>query len=996
MALSKGTLLGPYAILAPLGAGGMGEVYRARDTRLGRQVAVKVLPPELAGDADRLRRFEQEAQSVAALNHPNILTLYDVGTASGVSFLVTELLEGRSLRQLLSEERLSANKAIAIAAAMADGLAAAHARGVVHRDLKPENVFVTTDGQIKLLDFGLAKAAPVADASGAETQAATATAMILGTPGYMAPEQARAQTVDSRSDVFAFGAVLYEMLAGHQAFGGATPLDRISAVLRDPPPPIPSNAERPVPVALLRIVERCLEKSPSARFQSTPDLAFALKTVSTIEPAGVATAATPAPTARAAPSSRSTLLWSLTIAGILVVSGYVAWLQNQRAAVPPPSVSAPASAPPAASDTARQAVPSPSAGPPLVPAKPAPAAQAPVTLPVPPPSAPKAGPAPIVERRTMSLADAPLFAGGALPSAPLAISHDGTRVVYVGIEPAPAGRGPSTSLGSGPALYVRGIDDPRSTRLAGTEGATAPFFSPDDKSIGFVTDRVLKRIPAAGGPVVTIATAAGRIGGAGWGPDDRVVYGPPLFRVPASGGTPEDLRLRGAAPQVLPGGAMLFTAVGEGQPPRAAVRLADASVRDLVGNAANPRYVPSIPLGPGAPGFLVYAQGPTLFGAPFDASKLVVTGPAVALVQDLQSSPAGWSGFAVSANGTLAYVPGTERTNAAPFGRTFAWIDSRDGRETPWPVPPRWYAGVQLSPDNAAFLALLPAEPLGRPGRGGRGEGGGGRFARANAPGAASESGRRLVAVSMATGAMTVLTDASVAAFAWMPDSRRAIFAKMDGSLYLKRIDGGGEEQLRPVGSVFAGLDQIDVAPDGRTVIWSGRSGDATGSAPGVWTLTGLDPNAPAGGTNGRVDRLPAPPGVGVMTFPRISPDGKWLGHLMNRQGRTEVMVKPFGSPGAFQVATDANPVAPQWHGNQVVWQRNGQNGIEIMTADVPPPANRTGPPRLVYAPPAAGGVIAHAVAADGRRVAVSRGEGMPVRPEITLVFNILTALRRP
>ena len=282
MPLTAGTRLGPYEIAAALGAGGMGEVYRARDTRLDRDVAVKVLPQAIANDSGRLRRFEQEARAAAALNHPGILALYDVGCDGGTAFMVTELLEGRSLREVLRGGHLAVSRVVELAAQIADGLAATHALNLVHRDVKPENIFITSRGHAKILDFGLATstvrlAGPMDD--DAATRSATEPYTVLGTAGYTAPEQVRGQAVDHRADLFAFGAVLYEMVTGRRAFGGSTGLDRMTAVLHESPAPIVTGSDRPVPPALVWIVERCLEKVPASRFQSTSDLAFALRSV---------------------------------------------------------------------------------------------------------------------------------------------------------------------------------------------------------------------------------------------------------------------------------------------------------------------------------------------------------------------------------------------------------------------------------------------------------------------------------------------------------------------------------------------------------------------------------------------------------------------------------------------------------------------------------------------------------------------------------------------
>jgi Tol biopolymer transport system component len=285
MTLTSGTKLGPYEILSPLGAGGMGEVYRARDTRLGREVALKVLPESFSADADRLRRFEQEARSVAALNHPNILAIHDIGEQNGSPFIVSELLEGNSLRSELEPGPLRSRKASDYAAQIAQGLAAAHDKGIIHRDLKPENVFITRDGRVKILDFGLAKLAPMArgtknDSDGLTlTSSPTEAGMVMGTAGYMAPEQVRGSAVDSRTDIFAFGAVLYEMISGQRAFRRDTAAETMTAILKEDPPEL-NEMTHPVSPGLERIVRRCLEKQPEQRFQSAKDLAFALEALS--------------------------------------------------------------------------------------------------------------------------------------------------------------------------------------------------------------------------------------------------------------------------------------------------------------------------------------------------------------------------------------------------------------------------------------------------------------------------------------------------------------------------------------------------------------------------------------------------------------------------------------------------------------------------------------------------------------------------------------------
>jgi len=274
MPLTIGERLGPYEIHALIGKGGMGEVYRARDTRLDRTVAIKVLPPEFSAQEERLRRFEQEAQVLGALSHPNLLAIHDVGSQNGTHFLVSELLEGESLRERLQEGALPVRKAMDLGVQIAKGLAAAHEKGIVHRDVKPDNIFLTRDGRAKILDFGLAKQSGV-EGSGENatiTAVATQPGMVLGTAGYMSPEQVRGKPADARSDIFSFGAILYEMVAGLRAFHGGSSVETMNAILKEDPAPIPGN----VPPAIERVIRRCLEKAPEERFQSARDLAFAL------------------------------------------------------------------------------------------------------------------------------------------------------------------------------------------------------------------------------------------------------------------------------------------------------------------------------------------------------------------------------------------------------------------------------------------------------------------------------------------------------------------------------------------------------------------------------------------------------------------------------------------------------------------------------------------------------------------------------------------------
>src|SRR6266853_5419380 len=294
MALTSGTRLGPYDIQSLIGAGGMGEVYRARDARLDRIVAIKILPTSYSADAERLQRFVQEARAAAALNHPNILSIFDIGEERGAPYIVSELLEGQTLRERIRSGPLSSRKAIDYALQVARGLAAAHDRGIVHRDLKPENLFLTNDDRMKILDFGLAKLTRPETGAGAEAPTAqvnTEPGQIMGTVGYMSPEQVRGKAADHRSDIFSFGSILYEMLSGQPAFRGETSADTMSAILKEEPAEL-SETARNVPPALERMVRHCLEKSPAKRFQSAGDLAFDLEALTQTTSAQAAIAET--------------------------------------------------------------------------------------------------------------------------------------------------------------------------------------------------------------------------------------------------------------------------------------------------------------------------------------------------------------------------------------------------------------------------------------------------------------------------------------------------------------------------------------------------------------------------------------------------------------------------------------------------------------------------------------------------------------------------------
>jgi Tol biopolymer transport system component len=611
MTVSGGTTLGPYEIISPLGAGGMGEVYRARDARLGRDVAVKLLPASYANDADRLRRFEQEARATSALNHPNILTVFDLGTHDGAPYIVAELLEGRELRAHLDDGPLPVRRAADYARQVAQGLAAAHSKGVVHRDLKPENLFVTADGRVKILDFGLAKLRPQARVGGVDHDAPTQRPLtdpgvVMGTVGYMSPEQVRGAEADHRSDLFSFGAVLYEMLTGRRAFRRDTLAETMTAILKEEPAEL-SESNAKVSPQLVRIVERCLEKDPERRFQSAHDLAFALEALSGSSVGSNAPATmVGGPTVESPParsSWRAGLPWAVAVLGLLLAAVAFALPSLRRAPEGPRAV-----------------------------------------------------------RFSLALPEAvvPHFD---VETHSLAISPDGLRLAYVAFYEGQR------------VLWLRDLAELSARAMPGTEGATSPFWSPDGRHVAFFADGKLKRADVTGKTVQTVCGLSAATDATGtWGRDGTILYseefGGAVYRVPAGGGAAAlVLEPRGHARRwvhFLPDGRrFLFYRYDEGGN--------EAGV--YAGSLDSQEVTLVAPLAPARVqyvkgGYLLYPRERSLVAQPFDEKTLRLSGEPSVVVERLPYfDKTGWAEFSASETGALAYMTGLPKRRLAWLDR---------------------------------------------------------------------------------------------------------------------------------------------------------------------------------------------------------------------------------------------------------------------------------------------------------------------------------------
>jgi serine/threonine-protein kinase len=643
MPLKPGTRMGSYEVVSAIGVGGMGEVHRARDLALHRLVAIKTLPDIFVADAERAARFAREAHALAALNHPNIAQIYGlIGPTDGGPAIVMELVEGQDLAQRIALGAMPVDEALPIARQVADALCAAHEQGIVHRDLKPANIRVRSDGTVKVLDFGLAKAvAPVGQRFSAHagledcptmtTLPMTASAVILGTAAYMAPEQARGGEVDKRVDIWAFGCLLFEMVTGRRAFGGANAQETITAVLRDEPdwgllpPGLSASAER--------FLRRCFAKNPRERVQDAGDLRLALDGAFDVPSAGAGTF--PAAITSRPVRTRLGYVASVMLTASVLASAAVWWLR------PGPSLTE-------------------------------------------------------TRIRRFVISPEPASLQVATSNRDVAISPDGTLLAYMAKEGSVAALYVRRLDSLTPILLRR--SDRYFEPFFSHDSRWVAF---NDE-----TDLTLRKIPVTGGPPVAIAQINAEMLGASWRADDTIVYATQdgLWRVSAGGGTPESLLKRNSArgelslawPTVLPGSETILYAVRSGGRVEDwavhALDLGNGATKLVVRGGTNPLYSPT--------GHLLYTVEQVLHGIAFDTTRIETRGEAIPLVEGVLAKASGGSNVVLAADGTLAYVAGGDR-----FGmRDLMWLH-RDGRTEWLGLPPRPYGVARISPDGRRIAA---------------------------------------------------------------------------------------------------------------------------------------------------------------------------------------------------------------------------------------------------------------------------------------------------
>jgi len=867
MELAPHTRLGPYEILSPLGAGGMGEVYKARDTRLDRDVAIKVLPAELAHNTQFKLRFEREAKTISQLNHPHICTLHDIGDENGISFLVMELVDGTSLADLVAKGPMPAADVLRYGTQIAEALSRAHRSGIVHRDLKPGNVMITKGGA-KLLDFGLAKSSVVEinldDAT--QQKPLTTEGTILGTFQYMSPEQLEGQEADARTDIFAFGAVLYEMATGRRAFEGKTKTSLIAAIVKEQPRPI-AEVQPLTPPALQHVVDKCLAKDPDDRWQSALDVASELRWISTAgSQAGVAAPVTSARVRRARILNLAMVAgWAIAIAALV----FVVDLRSRL------------------------------------------------------------GEASRVTRMDLAEQAAAVF------DAPLAVSPDGLRVA---IDAPGTGR-----------LSIRDLSSGEVRQLAGTDGASYPFWAPDGHALGFFAGGKLKTVNADTGAIQTICDAPYGRGGA-WSPLGVIVFAPniatPLMQVGENGGTPVAVTKpehpesdTHRNPAFLPDGRhFLYCAAPANQNAGAGVLRAgsiDGSVdRKVLDYASNAAIVN---------GWLLTVRDRNLIAQRFDPEALAVEGKPVAIAQNVEWYPARWLATFAAGADTLVY-----RRAAQPHSHRLGL----EGGET--------RPGVI---GDEAFLAAPAASPDGRRAIVARFD--------------PTTVGSDLWMVDLGGGSFTRLTFASrgtmdETAF-FSPDGQRVALTMVDPDgawrSVIQPAGGGTQEALRSAEDASY-VEVSDWSRDGSTIL-IGRQLSLTGMDVEVVHLDGDRKAVPL--IHGPSDELAA----------TLSPDERWMAYQSNESGRHEIYVTNYPAATAKWQVSTAGGLGPAWSadGRQLYYLAGGRvvaaavRDGESFSADAAKPVEALGDQ-----------IQSFTVAQNGTIVALRETD--PGQPPLTIVRN--------
>ncbi len=851
MPLSAGDRLGPYKVSGELGAGGMGIVLRARDTKLDRDVALKVLPEAFTSDPDRLARFEREARVLASLNHPNIGAIHGFEESGETKALVLELVEGPTLADRIARGPMAIDDVLPIAKQIAEALEAAHEQGIIHRDLKPANIKVKADGTVKVLDFGLAKAFQP-EASGASaslsptislTAAATQMGMVIGTAAYMAPEQAKGQAIDKRADIWAYGAVVFEMLTGRKLFEASDASEMLASVLvKDPDI---SSLGGHIPAHIRSVVRQCLVKDPKERLRDIGDVRLAMSGVFEAPGAGP-------PVSTAIPPPR---FWQRPAAIALIALGAAA-AAFAVSILPGEDVGSP--------DVMRFAI-------------------------VPP------------ENATLDLAGR---------GHDLAISPDGTRIVYQSLSP-----------GGVLAFHLRPIDQLSGAPIRGTEGAATPFISPNGEWVGFMPSRgsrALLKVSIFGGPAVTLTEMPNAIVGASWGTDERIIFGSSgdaLYRVAAGGGEAEPLTTPDAEqgelshfwPAIIPGAnAVLFliahgNALTDGQV--AVLDLDTLEIKRLGVSGVNPHYVYTR--------HLVYAiDDGSVRAVPFDATALEVTGSPVPLVEGVAVKSSGAANLDISDNGRLVYTSG----EVGSPQRGLVWVD-RGGNEEPTSAPERPYDNVGLSPDGARA-----------------------------ATGLTDDSGNTDIWVSeLSRGTLTrVTTEQGVEDNPlWTPDGRRLVFmSDRNGQpeLFWQAADGSGTaERLLTMDDAVITIYPYDWSPDGSTLFITA-----------VFPETGTDIGMVSVDGSGTWEPLLAT--AAVELAPAISPDGRWLAYSSNESGQMEVYVQRFPEMVDRRQISVGGGRRAQWSadGRELVYERAPSGGPPEALVRVPLDVDGSDPPSLI------------------------------------------------